>query len=108
MPKAEPAQPNGDQKTLEYVRSDPVEDGAGYPTGWGKWTTGYNFAHDFNGDLYSGIGPFKLQKDSSVTIVLAMVAGYRLEGIQKAVRAARYVVCTELSSIPVASAGAAR
>ncbi len=91
VPKASPLQPNGDQKTLNTFEQTPFEDGTGYPTGWGKWTTGYNFAHDFNGDLYSGIGPVKLPKDSSVTIVLAVVGGYRLEGIQKAVRAARYV-----------------
>jgi hypothetical protein len=101
VPKASPLQPNGDQKTLNSFDQAPLEDGTGYTTGWGKWTTGYNFAHDFNGDLYSGIGPVKLPKDSSVTFTLAVVGGYRLEGIQRAVRAARYVYKNGVASIPV-------
>jgi hypothetical protein len=61
-----------------------------YPAGFGDWSFGYNFQHDFNGDQFSGIGPFEIQKDSVITIVLGVVGGYRLEGIQKAVRAARW------------------
>ncbi|MEW6510964.1 MAG: hypothetical protein AB1428_08415 [Bacteroidota bacterium] len=101
VPLASPGQPNGDQKTLNTFDQTPLEDGTGYPTGWGKWTTGYNFAHDFNGDLYSGIGPVRIEKDSSVTFVLAIVGGYRLEGVQKAVRAARYVYANGSASVPV-------
>ncbi|MEX2117486.1 MAG: hypothetical protein WEB37_11410, partial [Bacteroidota bacterium] len=87
--------PNGDQKTLNSFDQNTFEDGSAssttnYPTNWGTWTEGYNFGHDFNGDQSSGIGPFEIKKDSSITIVLGLVGGYRLEGIQKAVRAARW------------------
>jgi hypothetical protein len=100
VPKASPLQPNGDQKTLNTFEQTPFEDGTGYAPGWGKWTTGYNFANDFNGDLYSGVGPVKIPKDSSVTFVIAVVGGFRLEGIQKAVRAARYVYKNGVASVP--------
>lgn len=90
VPKALPLPPNGDQKTLNTFDQTPLEDGTGYPTGWGRWTTGYNFGHDFNGEMYSGIGPLSIPHDSAITVVLGLVAGYRLEGIQKSVRAARW------------------
>ncbi len=98
--KATPAPPNGDQKTLNTFDQTPSEDGkanatTNYPNGWGKWTKGYNFAHDFNGDLYSGIGPLSIEKDSTITVVLGLVAGYRLEGIQKSVRAARWAYAND-------------
>ncbi len=98
--KVDPMQPNGDQKTLNTFDQSPYEGGSGYANGFGKWTTGYNFAHDFMGDLYTGIGPVKVPKDSSVTFVLALVGGYRLEGIQRAVRAARYVSQNGSGSVP--------
>ena len=82
--------PSGDQKYTNIFEQTPLEDGTGYTTGWGKWTTGYNFAHDFNGDLFSGVGPVSIAKDSTITVVMALVGGYRLEGIQKSVRAARW------------------
>jgi hypothetical protein len=100
VPKASPGQPNGDQKTLNTFDQQPFEDGTGYPAGWGKWTAGYNFGHDFNGEMYSGVGPFRIEKDASITAVIALVAGYRLEGIQKAVRAARYTYANDFN-IPV-------
>lgn len=95
VPKASPSIPNGDQKSPDNFEQTPFEDGradatTNYPTGWGRWTKGYNFAHDFNGDNFSGIGPLAIPKDSTITVVLAMVGGFRLEGIQKAVRAARW------------------
>ncbi len=92
--KATPAQPSGDQKGTGFT-AGPWEDGkadatTNYPTGWGKWSQGYVFNHDFNGDNNSGVGPVAINNGSSVTFVIALVGGYRLEGIQKAVRAARY------------------
>jgi len=88
--------PDGDQKG-EGFEQGPFEDGTGYPTGWGKWTDaakGYNFGHDFNGDQFSGIGPFSLNDGESMVVVLGLVGGYRLEGIQKSVRAARWSYST--------------
>lgn len=93
--------PNGDRKLLSEesgasaFAQTPFEDGKAdgstdYPNGWGKWTKGYNQNHDFNGDLYSGLGPVSLNAGEEVTVVMALVGGYRLEGIQKAVRAARW------------------
>jgi hypothetical protein len=40
--------------------------------------------------MFTGVGPFDLKKDSTITVVFATVAGYRLEGIQRSVRAARW------------------
>lgn len=105
VPKATPAPPNGDQKTLNTFDQTPFEDGkadatTNYPNGWGKWTKGYNFGHDFNGDMSSGIGPLSIEKDSTITVVLGLVAGYRLEGIQKAVRAARWAYANDFQ-LPV-------
>ncbi|HLE33562.1 MAG TPA: hypothetical protein VJB38_13225, partial [Bacteroidota bacterium] len=39
---------------------------------------------------FSGVGPVSIAKDSTITVVMALVGGYRLEGIQKSVRAARW------------------
>jgi len=36
------------------------------------------------------VGPFSLAHGETITIVFATVAGYRLEGIQRSVRAARF------------------
>jgi hypothetical protein len=40
--------------------------------------------------MFAGVGAFSLASGESMTIVMATVAGYRLEGIQKSVRAARW------------------
>jgi len=41
--------------------------------------------------MYSGVGPFSLEVGESMTITWVCVGGYRLEGIQNAMAAARYV-----------------
>ena len=93
--------PNGDRKLFSEepgataFTQTPYEDGTNYATGWGKWTKGYNFNHDFNGDLFSGLGPISLNVNEEVTVVMALVGGYRLEGIQKAVRAARWAYAND-------------
>jgi hypothetical protein len=94
-PQASWTRPNGsmqaaglfDQVSTEDGKADATTD---YPTGYGKFSAGASHTENFDGDSYSGIGPFSLKKDSVMTIVFATVAGYRLEGIQKAVRAARW------------------
>ncbi|GJQ20175.1 MAG: hypothetical protein HBSIN02_05300 [Bacteroidia bacterium] len=100
--------PDGDQKGQTFEQG-PFEDGTAttgtpYPTGWGTWSKtngkGYNFGHDFNGDMYSGIGPFQLNDGESMVVVLGLVGGYRLEGIQKAVRAARWAYQTNWMQSP--------
>ena len=87
--------PDGDFKASNVWDAPSFEDGkadatTNYPTGWGKWTKGSSNTENFNGDQFAGVGPFSLASGESMTIVMATVAGYRLEGIQKAVRAARW------------------
>ncbi|MBI5471826.1 MAG: hypothetical protein HY961_05725 [Ignavibacteriae bacterium] len=89
------ARPNGDYKSTNHFDQVSFEDGSAnattqYPNGWGKWTKGAAHTENFDDDMFSGLGPFSLKKDSTITIVFATVAGYRLEGIQRSVRAARY------------------
>jgi len=87
--------PDGDFKSSNIFDAPSYEDGHAdattlYPTGWGRWTKGASNTENFNGDMFAGVGPFSLAPGESMTIVMATVAGYRLEGIQKAVRAARW------------------
>ena len=96
VPKGAPARPNGDFKSQDHFDQTSYEDGSSvdnnttYPLGWGKWTTGCSHTENFDDDMFTGVGPFDLKKDSSMTLVFATVAGYRLEGIQRSVRAARW------------------
>ncbi len=95
VPKASPSRPDGDFKSSGIFDAPSFEDGHAdastmYPTGWGKWTKGCSNTENFNGDMLNGVGPFSLAPGESMTIVMATVAGFRLEGIQKAVRAARW------------------
>ncbi len=87
--------PDGSMQATGFFDQVSTEDGrasasVNYPTGYGKWTAGASHTENFDGDAYSGIGPFSLAKDETMTLVFATVAGYRVEGIQKAVRAARW------------------
>ena len=95
VPKATPGRPDGDFKTTNIFDNPSYEDGkadatTNYPTGWGKFSKGCSNTENFNGDQFVGVGPFSLAPGESMTIVMANVAGFRLEGIQKAVRAARW------------------
>lgn len=105
VPKASPGRPDGDFKASGVFDNPSYEDGTAsagvpYPTGWGKWTKGSSNTENFNGDMWAGVGPFSLAPGESMTIVMATVAGYRLEGIQKAVRAARWAY-SQNYNIPV-------
>ena len=97
VPKPEDAttRPTGSMQATGLFDQISTEDGkesatTNYPTGFGVFSKGASHTENFDGDAYSGIGPFSLKKDSTMTLVFATVAGYRLEGIQKAVRAARW------------------
>ena len=91
----EAERPNGDRK-LYSLESDAAltnindPDGAGYPAGWGKMSKGFSREENFDGELFQGIGPASLEVGEEVTFVYTIVSGYRLEGIQKALRAARW------------------
>jgi len=54
------------------------------------WTEGFSHNHGFDGDLYVGIGPISLEVGETVVITGAEAAGYRLDGLRGAIRAARY------------------
>jgi len=91
----EAERPNGDRKLYSLDVNDAFSnvndpDGAGYPAGWGKMSKGFSKYIDFDGELFAGIGPVSLEVGEEVTLVYVSVAGYRLEGIQKALRAAIY------------------
>ena len=86
-----------DQKSFEDGKADATTN---YPNGWGTFSKGASNTENFNGDMIAGVGPFSIPKDSSITIVVASVAGFRLEGIQKAVRAARWAYAQNYN-IPV-------
>jgi hypothetical protein len=102
VPKASGAtRPNGDKKLYSEdvgaaaFSQGPWEDGHAdgttlYPTGFGKWTKGYIFEHTFGGDVMSAVGPFSLDVGESITIVWVEGGGYRLEGVQRSMLAARY------------------
>jgi hypothetical protein len=95
VPKASPARPKGDFKSTDHFDQASFEDGSAdkttqYPNGWGKWTLGCSHTENFDDDMFTGVGPFALNHGDTMTIVLATVAGYRLEGIERSVRAARY------------------
>jgi hypothetical protein len=97
--------PDGDFKSTNVFDQPSYEDGTAdastnYPNGWGKWTKGASNTENFNGDQFAGVGPFSLASGETMTIVMATVAGYRLEGIQKAVRAARWAY-SQNYTIPV-------
>jgi len=87
--------PDGDTKSTNTFDQTPFEDGmmdktTPYPTGWGKVSQGYGFTENYDCDMYCGVGPVSLPAGETITIVYAHVAGYRLEGMQKSVRAARW------------------
>ncbi len=90
VPKATPDRPRGDRKLFS-------EEGAGafevlpYETvAPNTWAKGFVGAGNFDGDLFSSVGPFHLDVGESVQITLVDVGGYRLQGVQNAVAAARW------------------
>ncbi len=94
VPKAAPSRPNGDRKLFSEENSTAAFEAPHYqPT----WTKGYSAPGNFDGDLYSGVGPFRLEVGQSVTIYFAEVGGYRLQGIANAMAAARYTLANNLN-----------
>ena len=93
--------PNGDKKLysedvgVSAFSQGPWEDGHAdattlYPDGYGKWTKGFIFEHTFSGDILNSVGPFSLNVGESITVVWVEGGGYRLEGVQRALMAARW------------------
>jgi len=110
----ETERPNGDQKlnsldaaigaaAFRQKWEDGTEDvGKNYPSGWGKWTKGYSWDLNFDAGLFSGIGPFSLNVGETVTIVFVEYAGYRLEGVQRSQRSARWAYESKWAAPPTA------
>jgi hypothetical protein len=84
VPKASPGRPDGDWKFAGF------NGGYSFPPYENGWTQGFAAQEDFNGDMFYGIGPFSLNVGESITIMFVEVAGYRLQGIQGALRGADY------------------
>lgn len=93
--------PNGDKKLYSEevgaaaFSQGPWENGkadanTNYPTGFGTWTKGFIFEHTFGGDIMNAVGPFSLDVDESITVVWVQGGGYRLEGVQRSLLAARW------------------
>jgi hypothetical protein len=81
------ARPNGDRKLLSEDNIAPSFEVTPYEPGW---TKGFSGANNFDGDLFSGIGPFALEPGESMTVVWAEAGGFRLTGVQNAIAAARW------------------
>ena len=108
----EAERPDGDQKlnSLDATLGSTAfrqkwEDGtasssAPYPSGYGKWTKGYSWDSNFDSGLFTGIGPFSLDVGESITVVFVEYAGYRLEGIQRSLRSARWAYETKWAAPP--------
>lgn len=73
--------PDGDRKFAGFATFPPLEDG---------WRVGFTDHEDFTGEIFYGIGPFSLEVGETITVILVEVAGYRLQGIQGALRAAEF------------------
>lgn len=72
--------PDGDAKLINTFANKWEDD----------WTVGYSAQHNFDGDMFSGIGPFSLEVGETMTLVFVEYGGYRLEGIRGALNAARW------------------
>lgn len=88
IPKSNPSRPNGDRKLFsDLVYNEAAFEVNPYEPSWKKGFTGQD---NFDGDLLSGVGPFSLDVGESMTIVWTEAGGYRLQGVQNAVAAARW------------------
>lgn len=79
--------PRGDRKLFSEEDPNAFEVNT-YETGWTKGFTGPN---NFDGDMFSAVGPFSLAVGEEITIVWAEAGGYRLEGVTNAIAAARWM-----------------
>lgn len=100
-PLVESERPNGSMNLRSLDPAFPLafyqkwEDGAAsatttYPAGWGRWTKGWSWDSNFASGLFVGIGPFSLDVGETMTVVFVEYAGFRLEGVQRSLRSARW------------------
>lgn len=86
IPKSNPSRPHGDRKLFSDESPAAFEVNSYEP----GWTKGFSAPNNFDGDMFSGVGPFSLQVGESITVVWAEAGGFRLQGIQNAIAAARW------------------
>jgi hypothetical protein len=91
VPKASPGVPDGDRKLTGFSKFPPYEDG---------WKKGFTDHEDFNGEMFYGLGPFSLDVNETMTIVFVDVGGYRLQGVQGALRAAEWAWTKDWNIFP--------
>ena len=94
-PEAERGQPMGDMKYRRVWAQNWEKNYPGTPTpipAADTWTDGGTAAVqcNFDGDLCSGIGPFRLEVGETITVVWVEAAGFRLKNLRQAVKAARW------------------
>jgi hypothetical protein len=81
VPAPSPRRPEGDRKLLQVRDVNPYEP---------SWMKGFTGVNNFDGDLYSGIGPFSLEPGESMTLVWAEGGGFRFAGAANTIAAARW------------------
>lgn len=87
VPKPNPSRPDGDRKLISDVIGVYAFEVESYEPGWKQ---GFSATNNFDGDAFSGIGSFSLDAGESMTAVWAEAGGYRLQGVQNAIAAARW------------------
>ena len=81
VPRTTPLRPDGDRKLFPQRDVNPYEP---------SWTKGFTAADNFDGGMFSGVGPFSLEPGETMTLIWAEAGGYRLEGVKNAIAAARW------------------
>jgi hypothetical protein len=81
VPRTAPLPPDGDRKLLQERDVNPYEP---------SWIKGFTAANNFDGDMFSGIGPFSLEAGETMSVAWAEAGGYRLDGVKNAIAAARW------------------
>jgi hypothetical protein len=79
------SRPRGDRKLFSEESGSAFE----VPT-YESWTKGFTAENNFDGDMFSGIGPFSLDVGEEITVVWAEAGGFRLQGVTNAIAAARW------------------
>ncbi|MBT3342760.1 MAG: T9SS type A sorting domain-containing protein [Gemmatimonadetes bacterium] len=91
-PEGERGQPTGDMKTNDtFVQNWEVDASQSIDNqpAW-AWTKGYSIAHGFDGNIQAGIGPFSLDVNETMTVVMIEYGGFRLQGVREARRVAQW------------------
>ena len=85
--KANPDRPRGDRKMFSEEGGASAWEVNTYEPGW---TKGFTSSTNFDGDGFTAIGPFHLEKGETIQVSLVILAGYRMDGVANALQAARW------------------